>query len=104
MKVPTRRPLRVGPASAVLRWRPLLVLLGSLVVLLAAFVVNIGLGEYPISPAQVLATLLGSGDRADNVIVWELRMPRSLTALLVGAALGLAGALTQTLARNPLAS
>lgn len=104
VKVPTRRPLRVGPASAVLRWRPLLVLLGSLVVLLAAFVVNIGLGEYPISPAQVLATLLGSGDRADNVIVWELRMPRSLTALLVGAALGLAGALTQTLARNPLAS
>ena len=31
VKVPTRRPLRVGPASAVLRWRPLLVLLGSLV-------------------------------------------------------------------------
>src|SRR5690606_35769394 len=39
-----------------------------------------------------------------QVIVWELRMPRSLTALLVGAALGLSGAITQTLARNPLAS
>ncbi|MGW1678420.1 FecCD family ABC transporter permease [Saccharopolyspora sp. NPDC002376] len=99
-----RRPARLGPFSGVLRWRPLLALLGGLVLLLAVFVLNIGLGEYQISPAEVLRTLVGDGDRAQQIIIWELRMPRSLTALLVGAALGLSGALMQTLARNPLAS
>ncbi|MER5392012.1 iron ABC transporter permease [Saccharopolyspora sp. NPDC002686] len=99
-----RRPARLGPFSGVLRWRPLVALLGGLVLLLAVFVLNVGLGEYQISPAEVLRTLVGDGDRAQQIIIWELRMPRSLTALLVGAALGLSGALMQTLARNPLAS
>ncbi|MFI0465269.1 FecCD family ABC transporter permease [Saccharopolyspora sp. 5N102] len=99
-----RRPVRVGPFSGVLRLRPLLALLGGLVVLLAVFVLNVGLGEYQISPLEVLNTLFGGGDRAQQIIIWELRLPRSLTGLLVGAALGLAGAIMQALARNPLAS
>lgn len=103
-RVPGRRPVRAGPLSGVWRARPLLVLLGALVVLLAALVLDIGIGAYPISPGQVLATLFGGGDRADQVIVYTLRMPRALTGLLVGAALGLAGAITQAVARNPLAS
>nr|WP_218888511.1 iron ABC transporter permease [Saccharopolyspora hordei] len=103
-EVAGRRPARLGPFSGVLRLRPLLALLGGLALLLAVFVADVGLGEYPISPEEVLQTLVGAGDRAQQVIVWELRMPRSLTALLVGAALGLSGAITQTLARNPLAS
>ncbi|MEV0082072.1 iron ABC transporter permease [Saccharopolyspora sp. NPDC050642] len=99
-----RRPVRVGPFSGVLRLRPLVALLGGLVVLLAVFVLNVGLGEYQISPLEVLNTLFGGGDRAQQIIIWELRLPRSLTGLLVGAALGLAGAIMQALARNPLAS
>ncbi|MFC7341133.1 FecCD family ABC transporter permease [Saccharopolyspora griseoalba] len=99
-----RRPLRVGPFSGVLRARPVGALLGGLIALVALFVINIGLGEYPISPLEVLRTLFGAGDRAQHIIVWELRMPRSLTGLCVGAALGLAGAIMQALARNPLAS
>ncbi|PKW13871.1 FecCD family ABC transporter permease [Saccharopolyspora spinosa] len=99
-----RRPVRLGPFSAVLRWRPLVALLGGLVVLLAVFVLNVGLGEYQISPLEVLNTLFGGGDRAQQIIIWELRLPRSLTGLLVGAALGLSGAIMQALARNPLAS
>ncbi|KAA5829606.1 iron ABC transporter permease [Saccharopolyspora hirsuta] len=99
-----RRPTRLGPFSGVLRWRPLLALLGGLVLLLAVFVLDVGLGEYQISPLEVLQTLVGGGDRAQQIIVLELRLPRALTALLVGAALGLSGALMQTLARNPLAS
>ena len=87
-----------------LRARPLLVVAGALVLLLTALVVNVGMGEYPISPLDVARTLAGAGDRADNLIIFELRLPRSLTGLLVGAALGLAGAITQTIARNPLAS
>lgn len=99
-----RRALRAGPFSGVLRLRSLLVLLGGLVALFALFVLNVGLGEYEISPVEVASTLLGGGDRADQVIIFELRLPRSLTGLLVGAALGLSGALTQAIARNPLAS
>lgn len=99
-----RRPLRVGPLSGVLRPRPVAALLGALIALLLLFVVNIGLGEYPMSALEVLRTLFGAGDSAQQVIIWELRMPRSLTGLFVGAALGLAGAIMQALARNPLAS
>jgi iron complex transport system permease protein len=103
-KVRSRQPVRLGPVSGVLRWRPLLVLFGALATLLVVFVLNIGLGEYQISPLQVASTLLGGGDRADQLIIFDLRLPRSLTGLLVGAALGLAGAITQAIARNPLAS
>ncbi|GAA0510634.1 ABC transporter permease [Saccharopolyspora subtropica] len=103
-KIAGRRPVRIGPFSGVLRWRPLAALLGSLAVLVAVFVLNVGLGEYQISPGEVLATLLGGGDRAQQIIIWELRLPRSLTGLLVGAALGLAGAIMQAIARNALAS
>ncbi|MER7081244.1 iron complex transport system permease protein [Saccharopolyspora kobensis] len=99
-----RRPARLGPFSGVLRWRPLVALLGGLVLLLAVFVLDVGLGEYRISPVEVLQTLVGGGDRAQQIIILELRLPRALTALLVGAALGLSGAIMQTLARNPLAS
>ncbi|GAA2336801.1 iron chelate uptake ABC transporter family permease subunit [Saccharopolyspora halophila] len=99
-----RRSLRVGPFSGVLRPRPVAALLGGLIALLVLFVINIGLGEYPISPIEVLATLFGAGDHAQQIIIWELRMPRSLTGLFVGAALGLSGAIMQALARNPLAS
>ncbi|MDR7301678.1 FecCD family ABC transporter permease [Haloactinomyces albus] len=103
-KVPGRAPLRLGPASGVFRLRPLLVLLGGLVVLLVVFASNVALGEYPISPLGVLSTLVGGGDSADRLVVLQLRLPRSLTGLLVGAALGLAGAVTQAIIRNPLAS
>jgi iron complex transport system permease protein len=99
-----RRPVRFGPFSGVFRLRPLFVLVGTLAALLAVFVLNVGLGEYHLSPLQVGSTLVGGGNRAEQIIVFELRLPRSLTGLLVGAALGLSGAITQTIARNPLAS
>ncbi|MGW2399604.1 FecCD family ABC transporter permease [Kitasatospora sp. NPDC001664] len=61
-------------------------------------------GDFPVPVSGVLDALLGSGPRGTRYVVTELRLPRVLTALLVGAALGLAGALFQTLARNPLGS
>lgn len=74
----------------------------GLVVLAAA--ANIGRGDFPISLGEVLAVLFGGGDSAEQFIVLELRLPRTLTGILVGAALGLSGAITQAVARNPLAS
>ena len=99
-----RPPLRCGRFSGV--WRPRLVavtLAGiGLTVLMA--MVNISRGEFPIALGEVLAVLLGGGEGSQQFIVLDLRLPRTLTAILVGAALGLSGAITQTVARNPLAS
>ena len=74
----------------------------ALIVLVAA--VNIGRGDFPISVGEVLGVLTGGGNPARQFIVLELRLPRTLTGILVGAALGLSGAITQAIARNPLAS
>ncbi|WP_242901733.1 FecCD family ABC transporter permease [Actinomadura terrae] len=67
-------------------------------------VLLIGSGDFPMSPADVVATLAGHGSPADSLIVNEIRLPRVGTALAVGAALGLAGAIFQSLVRNPLGS
>jgi iron-siderophore transport system permease protein len=103
-RVAGRPPVRVGRFSGV--WRPRMIavtVLGlALVVLVAA--ANIGRGDFPISLGEVLGVLTGGGNPARQFIVLELRLPRTLTGILVGAALGLSGAITQAIARNPLAS
>ncbi|MBT2209535.1 iron chelate uptake ABC transporter family permease subunit [Actinomadura sp. NEAU-AAG7] len=67
-------------------------------------VLLIGSGDFPMGPADVVATLAGRGSPADSLIVNEIRLPRVGTALAVGAALGLSGAVFQSLVRNPLGS
>ncbi|WP_425963187.1 FecCD family ABC transporter permease [Streptosporangium sp. DT93] len=98
--------LRTRGGRIALRWdrRTVAVCLGLLAVLAAAAVVAIGTGTYEIVPADVLRTLLGEGTRAQEFAVQTLRLPRVLTALLAGAALGAAGAVFQSLSRNPLGS
>ena len=66
--------------------------------------VSLGRGDFPLGLGDVLRTLVGLGERAQSVIVLELRAPRLVVGLLVGLALGVSGALFQTFARNPLAS
>lgn len=99
-----RRAVRVGPASGVLRWRQLTVPAVALAVLVLLSAVSLGRGDFPIGIADVLRTLAGFGEKAQEFIVLELRAPRIVVGLLVGLALGIAGALFQTFARNPLAS
>jgi iron complex transport system permease protein len=71
-----------------------------------AMVINMGRGEYPVSPMDVVRALLGidTGNPDQAFIVTTLRLPRMLVALLVGMALGISGAVLQGLLRNPLAS
>ncbi|CAL9562445.1 Ferric enterobactin transport system permease protein FepG [Streptomyces sp. enrichment culture] len=71
---------------------------------LAASVVLIGTGDFPIPAADVLRTLAGQGNPGQEFVVNELRLPRVLVGLLVGASLGLGGALFQAISRNPLGS
>lgn len=62
------------------------------------------LGTMPLSLEEVAQALVGAGSGAQRLVVMDWRLPRVLAALLVGAALGMAGALFQTLLRNPLGS
>ncbi len=77
---------------------------GLLLVLTAlAALASLGFGTVSLAPDRVIAALLGRGDMIASTIVLELRMPRMLLGLLVGAMLGLAGAALQGFLRNPLA-
>jgi ABC-type enterobactin transport system permease subunit len=96
--------LRIGPVSAIVRWRQVAVPLAAAVALVLLSAVSLGRGDFPIGLADVLRTLVGLGEQTQSFIVLQLRAPRIVVGLLVGVALGLAGALFQTFARNPLAS
>ena len=76
--------------------------LAGLVVLL--MLVSLGIGPVPLSPVKVAEALFGGGSDVSQVIVREIRLPRTLLALAIGAILGLSGASLQGLLRNPLAS
>ncbi|MFJ8958497.1 FecCD family ABC transporter permease [Lentzea sp. NPDC102401] len=98
------RGLRVGGWSWV--WRPWAVLV---TVVLAAltfliFCVSISIGDFTIELPAVVRTLFGQGERVDEFVIMDLRMPRALVGLIAGVALGISGALTQSIARNALAS
>ena len=80
---------------------PLTATLAALTLLAA--LASLGLGTVALGPDRVIAALLGRGDMIASTIVLELRMPRMLLGLLVGAMLGLAGAALQGYLRNPLA-
>ncbi len=96
--------VRVGPVSARFRWRSVVVPLAALVVVALLAAASLGRGDYPIGLGDVLRTLAGAGEEGQRFVVLELRAPRTLVGVLVGLAFGLAGALFQTFARNPLAS
>ena len=65
-------------------------------------VINICIGSVRISLADILASV--QGKKIENArILWDIRMPRMLAALILGGALGLAGYLLQTFFRNPIA-
>ncbi|MFF6993885.1 FecCD family ABC transporter permease [Streptomyces sp. NPDC008313] len=102
---PSARTVRVpGGLSLRLDVRACAVVALLLVLTLAASVVLIGTGDYPIPAGDVLRTLAGGGDAGQEFVVDELRLPRVLVGLLVGACLGLGGALFQSISRNPLGS
>ena len=96
--------VRRGPVSFRAGRRTLAVAAALSAVAAAALVAGIAVGEYPVPPLDVLASLAGAGDPAVDFVVLDLRLPRVLTALLAGAALAMAGAIFQQVARNPLVS
>lgn len=80
--------------------RSALTLLAAVAV--AALVASVALGTVSIPPGRLLAVLLDDDRSTEALILWDLRLPRTLTAFAVGGSLALAGALIQVLLRNPL--
>ncbi len=102
----TIRPRRL-PLSFRIDRRVPLVLTALSLATLTMMIVNIGVGEYPIVPLDVIRTVLRiqtENFNDYNFIVNTLRLPRMLVAALVGVALGISGTILQGLTRNPLAS
>jgi len=90
--------LRGAPMS---RSLPVLVL--SLL-LIAAAMASLALGDANLPLPEVLRALFHRGDTLASTIVWDIRLPRTLTGLAVGAGLGASGVVMQSFFRNPLAS
>ena len=76
--------------------------MAALVVLLV--LISLGIGPVRLSPLAVIEALFGGGSDVPQVIVREIRLPRTILGLAIGAILGLSGAALQGLLRNPLAS
>ena len=76
-----------------------------LAALLVTFLVwNLNAGSYGISVSQVMQIFLGNGsDATASRVVWDIRLPRVLAAILLGGALSVAGFLLQTFFANPIA-
>ncbi|WP_416670322.1 FecCD family ABC transporter permease [Egbenema bharatensis] len=82
------------------------ILLFLAIATLIVMILSVGYGEYPISPINVVNTLLGfqTGNSDYNFVIYTLRLPRVIVAVLVGMGLAIAGTIMQGLTRNPLAA
>ncbi len=75
------------------------------VIIVVAIVMNVGRGEYPILPLDIVKTVVGldTGNPDHAFVINTLRLPRTLVAFMVGVAFAISGTIFQGLTRNPLA-
>ncbi|MDN5582800.1 MAG: FecCD family ABC transporter permease [Corynebacterium sp.] len=118
--VPERPAFRLGALSMVWRPRQFAVSAALAVGVVLLLLLSICLGDYPLTPIRVaevigarlfdalhltaLRDMIVEPSRIEELVVFDWRMPRSVTGIVVGTALGLSGALTQSVTRNALAS
>ncbi|SKB00166.1 iron complex transport system permease protein [Agreia bicolorata] len=96
--------LRHGRFSVRFRMRTALMCAALALATVTVAILALCLGDLPLSPVDVVAALLGSQEGIGHLVVFEWRLPRVLSAVVFGAALGVSGAIFQSLTRNPLAS
>lgn len=80
-----------------------LIIILSLMVLGLLAVLTIGIGSTDISIKDIIYVFLGKGDEINASIIMDMRLPRIIVAMFVGASLAISGALLQAVMRNPLA-
>ncbi|MFF8841873.1 FecCD family ABC transporter permease [Streptomyces sp. NPDC015127] len=95
---------RTGRLSLRVQSRTVAVTAALLVALVVVMGITLTTGDFPLSLTEVLQALAGNGSGGADFIVNTLRMPRLVTALCVGAALAVSGAILQSLTRNSLGS
>ncbi|MBC9713443.1 Fe(3+)-hydroxamate ABC transporter permease FhuB [Streptomyces sp. TRM66268-LWL] len=96
--------LRRGPFSLLVAHRPALAAVALAALLVTAVVFAAYAGQSDLDIPRTFRAIFGLGDHFDVLLVQQFRLGRIVAALTAGAALGLAGCLTQTLARNRLAT
>jgi len=97
--------VRLGPVSTRLDARSVAVSLAAVAFLAVGLAWSVSVGDFPIAFGDVVRELTGiGGDTDSEFIIRTLRLPRALTAVLVGAAFGMSGQIFQRMVRNPLAS
>ncbi|WP_399510015.1 FecCD family ABC transporter permease [Williamsia muralis] len=96
--------VRGGALSGRIDVRAVAVIVMLVAAALVVAVFALGTGDYPVSPDRVVQAIFGNGSRIEELVVMEWRMPRVLLALILGAALGVSGAVFQSITRNPLGS
>lgn len=95
--------LRRGRVAVRLEWRSVVVCSVLVVALVCMAVLALMTGSYALTPGQVVSALTGGEAGLVHEIVVEWRLPRVAAAVVFGAALGVSGAVFQSLLRNPLA-
>ncbi|MBC1459220.1 FecCD family ABC transporter permease [Listeria newyorkensis] len=73
------------------------------ILLVVSMIVAVGVGSIHIAPIESVRTLFGEGAELSQTILWNLRIPRVLIAVIVGTNLAVSGAFLQAVMRNPLA-
>lgn len=94
----------LGPLRFRLNWRVVMVCALLAAGTVVAFTFSVSYGDFPLTFTDVWRILSGGGTKIEKRIVIDVRLGRALVAILIGAALAFSGALTQSVARNPLAS
>lgn len=94
----------VGRWSVLITPRHVIVGLMLLALSLAVAVASLRLGKFPVTTQEVIDALQGQGRKIVQVVVVKWKLPRIVLGLVAGLALGVAGALFQTITRNPLGS
>lgn len=77
-----------------------IIIVGASLLVIAA---GLAVGTRPVPPGALWQVLVHPDGKIDSILVWTLRLPRSLAAFFAGAGLGMSGFILQTLTRNPLA-
>ncbi len=96
---------QIPPEYAQLIRRKTLFIIAGFVITAAVLTLSIGMGPVSISIMETLKTLLGETiSKRFDIIIWNIRLPQALTAIVAGAGLSVSGAVMQAILRNPLGS
>ncbi|KAJ52722.1 iron complex transport system permease protein [Clostridium tetanomorphum] len=94
---------RKGKFSYIYEKRSVLIVVFALILSIVSILLSTSIGQKYIPILKVIEVLLGNSQGGDSLIINTIRLPRTLVAFLVGASLGISGAILQGVVKNPLA-